>query len=399
VLDPVLRDDIDRITKTLEPELIEFRRRLHRHPELGRREHQTTAAIVARLTAAGLSCRVLASGTGVICDVLGTDGAPPTLGFRGDIDALPLSDHKPVPYRSQVEGVCHACGHDAHTSIILGTALALAELAEQGVPFRSTRLIFQPAEEVTPGGALDVIADDGIRDLESVFALHCDPKIQVGDVGFRPGSITAGADRIRVTMGGPGGHTARPHLTSDLVHALSHVVTGLPTVLSRLADPRAGLSVVWGQVHAGATSNTIPLTGYAEGTIRCLDTRVWESAHRRVPDLVRSLAAPYGVDIQVDMHTSVPPCVNDERATVWMRDVAGDLLGPDHVTGTDQSLGGEDFGWILGRVPGALARLGVRSHEVADAGDLHRGSFDIDEAAIAVGVRLFCAMSVATMRP
>ncbi len=394
-LDPVLRDDIDRITKRLEPELIEFRRHLHSHPELGRQEHQTTAVIVNRLVSAGLSPRVLASGTGVICDVFGSDGAPPSLGFRGDIDALPLADHKPVPYRSQVEGVCHACGHDAHTSIVLGTALALAELVEQGVPLRSTRLIFQPAEEITPGGALDVIADDGIGGLESVFALHCDPKIQVGDLGFRSGPITAGADRIRVSMRGPGGHTARPHLTSDVVYALSKVMTELPALLSRLADPRVALSVVWGQVHAGATSNTIPLSGYAEGTIRCLDTRVWESAHRRVPDLVHSLAAPYGVDCQVDLHTSVPPCVNDELATAWMRDVALDLLGRDHVTGTDQSLGGEDFGWILGRVPGALARLGVRSPEVADAGDIHRGSFDIDEAAIAVGVRLFCAMAVA----
>lgn len=392
----MLRGDIDRITKTLEPELIEFRRRLHRHPELGRQEHQTTAAIVERLTVAGLSPRVLGSGTGVICDVLGPDGAPPALGFRGDIDALPLSDPKPVPYRSQVDGVCHACGHDAHTSIVLGTALALVELAEQGAPVRSTRLIFQPAEELTPGGALDVIADDGIAGLERVFALHCDPKIQVGDVGFRSGPITAGADRMRVTMKGPGGHTARPHLTQDLVYALGKVVTELPAVLSRLVDPRVALSVVWGQVHAGAVANTIPQSGYAEGTIRCLDNRVWESAHDRVPDLVRSIAAPYGVDIEVEMHTSVPPCVNDAQATAWMRGIGLDLLGADHVTGTDQSLGGEDFGWILGRVPGALARLGVRSHEVADAGDLHRGSFDIDEAAIVVGVRLFCAMSVAT---
>ena len=176
--------------------------------------------------------------------------------------------------------------------------------------------------------------------------------------------------------------------------ALGAVITELPALLSRLADPRAGLSVVWGQVHAGSAANAIPQQGFAEGTIRCLDAGVWESAHNVIPDLVRQLAAPYGVDVDIDMHTSVPPCVNDEAQTAFLRSVALETFGAEGVTGTDQSLGGEDFAWILGRTPGALARLGVRNHEVADAGDLHQGGFDIDEAALAVGVRLFCAAAV-----
>ncbi len=396
MLDPAVRDDIDRVTKTLEAELIEFRRDLHRNPELGRQEHRTTQCIVDRLTAAGLQPRVLASGTGVICDIIGSLGEAPTVGFRGDIDALPLVDTKNVPYQSTVADACHACGHDAHTAIVLGTGLVLAELERQQLLERSVRLIFQPAEEITPGGALDVLADGGITGLERVFALHCDPNLEIGKVGFRAGPITAGADRLHVTMRGPGGHTARPHLTADLVYALGAVVTQLPAVLSRLADPRAGLSLVWGQVHAGAAANAIPQTGFAEGTIRCLDANVWKSAHDVVPDLIRSLAAPYGVDVEIDMHTSVPPCVNDEATTTAMRSVAVDLFGTEAVTGTDQSLGGEDFAWILGRVPGALARLGVRSPEVADGGDLHQGSFDIDEAAISVGVRLFCALATSS---
>ena len=393
MLQPSLRNDIDTVTTKLEPALIDFRRDLHRHPELGRREHRTTQVIADRLAAAGLEPSILSTGTGVVCDVVGTAGDPPALGLRGDIDALPMTDAKPVPYRSTISGVCHACGHDAHTAIVLGAGLVLAELAERGLFAGSVRLIFQPAEEVTPGGALDVIADGAIEGLSQVFALHCDPKIEVGKVGFRVGPITAGADRVRVTMRGPGGHTARPHLTVDLVHALGAVVTELPAVLSRLADPRAGLSIVWGQIHAGAAANAIPQNGYAEGTLRCLDARVWEAAHDRVPDLVHSLVAPYGVDVEVDMHTSVPPCINDERATKRLRSAAVDVLGPSRVTGTDQSLGGEDFAWILGRVPGALARLGVRGPGVADAGDLHRGSFDIDEDAIAVGVRLFATVA------
>jgi amidohydrolase len=390
VLDPALRDDIEQLTKHFEPELVEFRRSLHQQPELGHREHHTTRLVVERLIAAGLEPRVLSSGTGVVCDIPGGTTTP-TLGLRGDIDALPLPDTKQVPYRSAIPGVCHACGHDAHTAIVLGAALVLAELGEHALA--PTRLIFQPAEEMTPGGALDVIADGELTGLERVFALHCDPRLPVGMAAFRAGPITAGADRIRVTLTGPGGHTARPHLTADVVFALGEVITGLPALLTRLADPRSGLSVVWGQIHAGAVANAIPGTGFVEGTIRCLDSAVWESVHGLVPDLVHTVATPYGVDVNVDMHTSVPPCVNDEAATELFRAVATDMLGAENVRGTDQSLGGEDFAWILNRTPGALARLGVRSPEVADAGDLHQGSFDIDEAAISVGVRLFAGLA------
>ncbi len=393
MLDPDLRDDIERLTKNFEPELIELRRTLHARPELGHREYHTTQLVFERLESVGLEPRVLSSGTGVICDVLDSSGTPPALGLRGDIDALPLPDMKHVSYRSKVDGVCHACGHDAHTAIVLGTALVLSDLKSRDLLPASTRLIFQPAEEMTPGGALDVLSDGEIGGLSRVFALHCDPRLAVGKAGFRTGAITAGADRVRVTMHGPGGHTARPHLTADLVFALGAVVTELPGLLSRLADPRSGLSVVWGQIHAGAAANAIPASGFIEGTIRCLDTEVWESVHGLVPGLVRSLATPYGVDVDVDMHTSVPPCVNDPASTEAFRAVATSMLGAENVTTTDQSLGGEDFAWILGRTAGALARLGVRSPEVADAGDLHQGSFDIDEAAISVGVRLFSALA------
>lgn len=394
VLSPALRDDIDEITKSVETELIDFRRTLHQYPELSRQEHRTTALIVDRLRGVGLDPLVLPQGTGVVCDILADSGEAPRIGFRGDIDALPLVDVKDVPYKSRVDGVCHACGHDAHAAVVLGVALVLAELRERGQLTRSVRLIFQPAEEATPGGALDVIDGGFIAGLEEVFAIHCDPRLAVGMVGLRSGPITAGADRIRVEMRGRGGHTARPHLTSDLIFALGAVVTQLPAVLSRLADPRSALSVVWGQVHAGRVANAIPQEGYAEGTLRCLDAEVWRSAHEAVPDLVRSLTAPYGVDVEVDMHTSVPPCVNDERATRLLERVAAEVLGAENVTVTQQSLGGEDFAWILNRVPGSLMRLGVRGPGRADGVDLHQGGFDLDEAAITVGVRVLTALAV-----
>jgi amidohydrolase len=394
VLDAGLREEVERLAKAYEAELIDFRRTLHMHPELGHAEYQTTAAVVSRLSAAGLSPRVLSKGTGAVCDIVGSAGEPPTIGFRGDIDALPLADAKDVAYRSRVEGVCHACGHDAHTTIVLGLGLVLAELAQQGLLTRSVRLIFQPAEELTPGGALDLLADGGVTGLSEVYALHCDPRLDAGQVGLLAGPITAGADRIRVELRGPGGHTARPHLTADLVSALAAVVSELPTLLSRRTDPRAGLSLVWGQVHAGSVANAIPQAGFVEGTIRCLDVDVWQTAHLVVPDLVRAIAAPYGVEIDVDAVKSVPPCVNDVRAVERLRESVVAVLGPQAVARTEQSLGGEDFAWVLNEVPGALARLGVRDPGRDTAPDLHQGAFDIDETAIVVGLKALCGLAL-----
>jgi amidohydrolase len=394
VLDAELRDEVERLAKAFEAELIDFRRDLHRHPELGGAERRTTAALVSRLTEAGLSPRVLAAGTGLVCDIIAPDGGPPTIGFRGDIDALPLPDAKDVPYRSQVDGACHACGHDAHTTIALGLGLVLADLAQQGLLRRSARLIFQPAEELSPGGALDVLADGGVDGLREVYALHCDPRLDVGQVGLLAGPITAGADRIRVDLRGPGGHTARPHLTADLVSALGAVVSELPALLSRRTDPRAGLSLVWGQVHAGAVANAIPQAGFAEGTIRCLDVDVWQTAHLVVPDLVRAIAQPYGVEVDVEARKSVPPCVNDARAIERVRGAVVAMLGPQAVATTEQSLGGEDFAWVLNEVPGALARLGVRPPGRDAVPDLHQGAFDIDESAILVGLKTLCGLAL-----
>jgi amidohydrolase len=259
---------------------------------------------------------------------------------------------------------------------------------------RTVRLIFQPAEELTPGGALDVVADGEIGGLREAYALHCDPRLNVGMIGLRAGAITAGADRVRIDMRGPGGHTARPHLTADLVSALGAVVTELPTLLARRTDPRAGLSLVWGQVHAGSIANAIPQAGFAEGTIRCLDVAVWQSAHLVVPDLVRAIAEPYGVEVHIDARQSVPPCVNDARAVERVREAVVAMLGPQAVHSTEQSLGGEDFAWILNEVPGALARLGVKPEGVDTAPDLHQGMFDIDESAIAGGLQVLCALAV-----
>ena len=361
-------------------ELVAFRRDLHAHPELGRQEHRTTAVIADRLRAAGLSPQVLAVGTGLVCDVGTGDG--PLVVLRADIDALPLQDSKDVGYRSTVAGVCHACGHDVHTTVVLGAGLALAASPP---PSGTVRLLFQPAEEVMPGGALDVLAEGWLDGAAAVFALHCDPSLEVGRVGLRAGPITGAADMLTVRLTGPGGHTSRPHNTVDLVHALSTLATGLPDALSRLVDPRAGLCLVWGHISAGVAANAIPREGVLRGTLRVLDKNVWQQAPDLVRRLVDGLVAPYGALATVTYVRGVPPVVNEPAANAVLTAAVTSTLGAAAAVPTLQSLGGEDFSWYLEKVPGAMARLGVRPPGTERSLDLHQSAFDVDEDAIAVG--------------
>jgi len=240
-----------------------------------------------------------------------------------------------------------------------------------------------------PGGALDVVRAGGLDGVERIFALHCDPRTDVGRVGVRVGAITAASDLVRVRLSGPGGHTARPHLTADLAYALGRVLTELPAVLDRRTDPRAGLTLVWGHVAAGGAANAVPKTGLAEGTLRCLDAATWERLPDLVTDTVASVAAPYGVAADVEYVRGVPPVVNDRSSSQLMAAAARAYLDPHAVVDAELSMGGEDFAWYLDEVPGALARLGVRDPDDEVARDLHQGSFAPDERAIALGVRLF----------
>jgi len=363
-------------------ELVAVRRHLHAHPELGFAEHETTAFLEQRLAAAGLQPRRLRSGTGLVCDVVG-DPDGPVVVLRADIDALPLHDLKDVPYASTRDGLCHACGHDVHTTVLLGTALALASL--DGLP-GTVRCVFQPAEEQVPGGGRTVVDEGVLAGATRAFALHCDPSLQAGQVGLRTGSITAACDRIEVTLTGPGGHTARPQLTVDLVHALGRVVTEVPGLLSRLVDPRSSLSLVWGAVTAGVAANTIPETGQLRGTLRVLDRAVWNDAEDMVRRLVAEVATASGAAVSVEYVRGVPPVVNDPRCVALLRSAALQTVGTEGLALSPQSMGGEDFGWFAEVLPIALARLGT--HGSGDPLDLHRGTFDVDERAIGVGVRL-----------
>ncbi|HZH20034.1 MAG TPA: amidohydrolase [Geodermatophilus sp.] len=366
-------------------QLVAVRRHLHAHPELAFAEFETTSFLEQRLRDVGLEPKRLPSGTGLVVEVGAGD---PVVVLRADIDALPLADLKEVPYASSRENTCHACGHDVHTTVLLGVAMALASMggAEIGDLPGTVRCVFQPAEETVPGGATEVVAAGVLDGASRAFALHCDPSLPAGSVGLRTGSITAACDRMDVTLTGPGGHTARPQLTVDLVDALGRLITDLPALLSRRVDPRAGMSLVWGAVNAGVAANAIPQRGHLRGTVRVLDREEWQSAEALLRSLVERVAATTGAEVEVDYIRGVPPVVNDPRAVALLRSAALETVGQERLVLSPQSMGGEDFGWFADVLPIALARLGTNGGGAPL--DLHRGTFDVDERAIGVGVRL-----------
>jgi amidohydrolase len=363
-------------------DLVAWRRHIHAHPELSGQEFATTDLVVGLLKSVGLRPTVLPGGTGVLCDV-GT--GPTCVAVRADLDALPITEATGLDFASTVDGACHACGHDVHTTALLGAALALASAPE--LPGR-VRFVFQPAEEAMPGGALSVIEAGGLDGVEHIFGLHCDPRLEVGKIGTRVGAITAAADLLELRLTSPGGHTSRPHLTADLVHALGTVITGLPTLLSRRVDPRSGTVLVWGAVHAGEAFNAVPQDGVLRGTLRTADRDTWVDLKPLVAGLVESLLVPTGVGFELRHQRGVPVVVNDERSTEILRAGVSAALGDRALTGTTQSSGGEDFAWYLEHVPGSFARLGVWPGD-GPMDDIHRPTFVADERALPVAVRVF----------
>ena len=376
---------------SIAPELVELQRDLHSHPELSRSEVRTTARVAELLETAGVHVERL-PGTGLVAD-LGAEQPAYRVALRADLDALPVGERSGLAWASTTEGICHACGHDVHVAAALGAGLALKRhedaLRERGI---GVRLLFQPAEEVIPGGAVDLVAHGALDGVDAVFAVHCDPSIDVGTVGLREGAITAAADRVTVHLSGHGGHTSRPHLTEDLTFALAKVVTEIPAVLSRRLDPRTAFALVWGEVHAGQAANVIPASGTVAGTLRMLDVDAWATIGSLLGEALQLVVAPYAVQAVLEHVQGVPPVVNDGEAVDVLR-LAAEGAGLT-VAGTKQSLGGEDFAWYLREVPGAMARLGTRTPG-GRSYDLHQGDLVVDEGSVRQGGRLLAGAVVA----
>ena len=387
---------VDQISTTVEaiaPDLIELRRDLHAHPELSWAEERTTDVVASWMDKFDIPYRRW-EGSGLVAQLGPADA--PVIALRADLDALPVQEATILPWRSTVDGVAHACGHDVHTASLVGAAVALVDLDRRGLLPVQVRLVFQPAEEAMPGGALKVLSLGEMAGVSRIFALHCDPTLDVGVVGIREGAITGASDRLRVVLTGRGGHTSRPHLTEDVTFAAGTLITQLPAVLSRRFDPRSGVSLVWGHMHAGDAANVIPIHAELSGTVRMLDVVAWHEAEAAVRQIVEDIVRPFGVSVDATYVRGVPPVVNEFTATEALRSAVESAVGREGVAATLQSLGGEDFGWYLETVPGAMGRLGTRTPG-GPTHDLHQGTFEADDRAVAVGAAVLAHSALAPL--
>ena len=384
-----MRQELDRFLQDNEPGLVSLRRDLHRHPEVGWEEHRTSALVASLLADHGLS-PTIRHGTALVYDV--PVGASPDpeggcIALRADIDALPIPDEKTVPYRSHVPGVSHSCGHDAHTTILVGVAQALVALGSSLPPGR-VRLVFQPAEEKIPGGAEPLCALGVMDGVDAIFAVHCEPTLPVGTIGLRVGPTTSAAALVRIRLEGPGGHSARPSTTTDLIRVVGEVLTRLPDLVTDHTGPDQPARLVFGQVNAGLVFNVIPSAAELTGSLRTSSRTAWEAGQSLLAPALSEILAGSGAEFDLELIRYAPNLVNDAAATALFERAASDALGPDGVRLVEQSAGAEDFAWYLDRAPGAYGRLGVRSPEAAIAPALHTSRFDIDERALSVGIRV-----------
>ncbi|OYP32939.1 M20 family metallopeptidase [Rhodopirellula sp. MGV] len=395
-------DDIHQLVDEHRQEWIDLRRHLHQHPELSGEETLTTNELKARLGALNLPLKLAGDGRGLTADLV-TDVSladSPRLAIRGDIDALPIQDEKTVAYRSCKPGVMHACGHDVHATVVVGAMQVLKKMEQAGkLPWPiAVRAVLQPAEE-TSEGALHMIHHGALRDVDAIIALHVDPTRQVGCIGIRNDALTAACDTFEITVVGRGGHGARPHLAIDPIEACVAWIDSLYRRMNRSIDPHQTVVVSVGMIQAGHSSNVIPDTAYASGTLRTLHP----SARRRALEVIDSISEAvkqqFGCEIKIAWGTSAPAVFNDRKLVALIHDSIVEMLDPAAVDWIETpSMGSEDFSYYLEHVPGAMFRLGVSGSQVGSS-PLHTGGFDIDEQAIAHGIQLFAATAIRYFDP
>ncbi len=368
----------------------ELRRDFHRHPEISGQEERTAAAVAAALREMGIETRTGVGGTGVV-GVIRTEG-PGVVGLRADMDALPMQQENDVEYKSSSPGVMHACGHDAHTAMLLGAARVLKDMAETSSLPGSVVLLFQPAEE-NLGGAQPMIEDGALLDPvpERFFAQHVGAGIRAGHVAVSAGAITAATDGADIRVTATGGHAAAPHLTPDPVVAACHVVAGLQTVVSRGVNPIHPAVVTVGTIHGGTRRNIIPPEVVMELTIRNAAPEAREPVRQLIERTAAAIASAHGCGCEISYSYGYPAVVNDVDATALVTEVARALVGEAAVQPCALSMGGEDFSYFAQQAPGCMWRLGTANPEQGIEYPIHNPRFDIDESALPVGVAMLAA--------
>ncbi|MCM3746168.1 amidohydrolase [Paenibacillus pasadenensis] len=379
-MDKQTRLDTEQKIDRLLPRMIADRRHLHRHPELSFQEKETAGWIAARLAELGCShIRTGVGGHGIIAEINGMEPGPVVV-LRADIDALPIQEEKESEYRSAVPGVMHACGHDAHTSALLGIAAYYESL--QGKFKGTRRLLFQPAEELTPGGALPMIQDGALDGADAVYGVHLWTPVPAGQIKVRGGAFMAGVDEFTIDIIGKGGHGGMPQDTADAIVAGSALVQALQTVVSRNVSPLDTAVLTIGSFQAGEASNIIAGHCRLKGTVRTFDPRVRERVKSRIAELVRSVCAGYGTEGRLDYRGGYPPVINNATEAERCRAAAIELFGADAVSESELITAGEDFAYYLERVPGCFLFVGAGNEELDAVYPHHHPKFDLDESSM-----------------
>lgn len=392
-----MRDSILAASKRVFPRVVALRRAIHQHPELAFEEVRTAALVVKTLRAAGIAAESGVAKTGVVGLIKGMK-AGPCVALRADMDALPITEETKLPFASRVNGVMHACGHDAHTAMGLGAALVLAEMKSQLAG--RVKFIFQPSEELIPGGALAMIKAGVLNrpKVDAIFGQHVISGADAGTVGFCPGTMMASADELYITIKGRGGHGAKPHTTIDPIVVSAQVVLALQTLVSRRVDPFQQCVVTIGKISGGTTTNIIPDEVNLVGTFRAMDEAVRHRLHKELDTLLRGITSAAGATYSLNIAKGYPVLVNDPVFTCFARASTETLLGKKNVFSVAPLMGAEDFAYFLQRVPGTYFRLGVRRPGAASTPDIHTSKFSIDERALLTGTATLAFLAADYLR-
>ncbi len=389
-----MKEQIQQLAKQYAQEFIEIRRHIHAHPELSFQEVETAAFVRKKLDSWGIEYTAQVGGEGVVAIVKGNNPSSRSVALRGDMDALPIEEKTGVEYQSKNIGIMHACGHDVHTTCLLGAAKILNELKDH---WNGTlTLVFQPAEEKLPGGA-SIMLKDGLfskEKPEKILAQHVFPELPVGKVGITPGAYMASSDELYITVKGKGGHGAKPDHTVDPVLIASHLIIALQQVVSRWSNPITPSVLTIGKVIANGATNVIPSEVTMEGTFRTFDENWRSDAHQRMIALAKGLVEGMGGTVEFRVERGYPVVYNDPEVTAVSRKIAEDYLGKDNVVTLERKATAEDFAYFSQVVPGCFYRLGTASENGDNGFSVHHPQFNIDEKAIELGMGMMAYMAI-----
>lgn len=373
------------------PEFISIRRHLHAHPELSYQEFETSAFIQQKLTEYNIPFEVKAT-TGVIGVIEGKNPSSRVVALRGDMDALPITEENDVDYKSTKPGIMHACGHDVHTSCLLGAAKILSQTKDEWEG--TVKFLFQPGEEKNPGGASLLIKEKALENPkpECIFALHVNPQLEVGKLSFRAGKVMASADELYFTIRSKGGHAAAPHLTVDTILVASHLVVALQQIISRNRDPLYPSVLSITSFQGGFTTNVIPSEVKLMGTFRAMDEEWRFKAHDIIRKLATELVESMGAEIDLHIDVGYPTVYNNEALNSLAKKIALDFMGGTNVEETEIRMGAEDFGFYSQLLPGCFFRLGTANKNKGIIAGVHTPKFNIDESAIETGIGIMATL-------